>query len=243
VEPHASAGPFRFDEVTFGLYFEVMMKLIKHAVVSAVLLVSPLASTAAETKSKSAKAAPEFVCTEIIGVSVTGDWFDHGFENGIDGGRWQARWRKHAFVEQWANPADELWSMKADSPCSERSDNPDRVFFTGVNWEYKTSAEWKEKLTAVVEVLRKKYPGLKRIELLTMLRAPGNHTCGDDESIVAPYIDEAVAAVAKQFAGLVVVGPKVETDTCDVFTKGGPHFTEAGMPAVAKTYQKALGAH
>lgn len=219
------------------------MKLIPYAVVSTLLLVSPLALTAAEPKSKSAKAGPEFVCTEIIGVSVTGDWFDHGFENGIDGGRWQARWKQHAFVEQWADAASELWTMKLDSPCAQRSDNPDRVIFTGVNWEYKTADEWKTKLTAVVEVLRKKYAGLKRVELLTMLRGPESRTCGSDMTVVAPYIDEAVAAVAKQFPGLVTVGPKVEIDTCDVFTKGGPHFTEAGMPAVAKTYQKALGAH
>jgi len=222
-----------------------MANLLGRCAAATLLLLGAVAVSAAESNkpAKATGAGSGFVCTEIIGVSVTGDWFDAGFENGLDGSRWQARWRKHAFVEEWADPASDLWTMKADSPCAQRSDNPDRVLFTGVNWEYKTRAAWEEKLTAVVEVLRKKYPGLKRIELLTMLRAPGNHTCGDDESIVAPYIDEAVAGVASHYSGLVVVGPKVETDTCDVFTKGGPHFTDAGMSVVAKIYQKALTAH
>src|SRR5262249_13856041 len=53
----------------------------------------------------------DFTCTEVLGVSVTGDWFGAGFEDGIDGGRWQARSRTHAFVEQWADPNSDLWSL------------------------------------------------------------------------------------------------------------------------------------
>jgi hypothetical protein len=32
----------------------------------------------------------------------------------------------------------------------------------------------------------------------------------------------------------------VEVESCDVFTKGGPHFTEAGMAAVARLYRERL---
>jgi hypothetical protein len=213
-----------------------MKTLARRCRVSLFLAALPLAAGAAEPK------AADFACTEIIGVSVTGDWFGAGFENGIAGDHWQARWREHAFIEQWTDPAADLWTMKLESPCAQRSDNPDRELFTGVNWEYTTRAQWEEKFAAVVEVIRKKYPGVKRIELLTMLRAPGNKTCGSDKTVVAPYIDEAIAAVVARYPRLVAAGAKVETDTCDVFTKGGPHFTPPGMAAVAKTYQKALAA-
>jgi hypothetical protein len=199
-----------------------------------------LIATVAEAQSTASGA--EFVCTEVIGVSVTGDWFGAGFEDGIDGSRWQARWREHAFAEQWAGPESDLWRMKPQSPCSTRSDRPDRVVFTGVNWQWKTRSEWEEKLNAVVQTIRARYAGVRRIELLTMLRGPGNKSCGSEMTVVQPYVDEAVAAVAARFPGLVAVGPKVETPDCGVFTRGGPHFTPEGMARVARLYREALRA-
>jgi hypothetical protein len=203
------------------------------------LLLSP-GATSAEPKARAARGA--FECTQVMGVSVTGDWFGAGFEDGLDGERWQALWRSHAFVEQWADPASDVWTMKPRSPCARRSDDPDRVIFTGVNWEYKTREAWQEKLRAVVETIRIKYPGVKRIDLLTMLRGPGNRTCGSEMTVVAPYVDEAVRAVVAGHPGLVFAGPQVETGSCDVFTKGGPHFTDAGMATVARLYRERLGA-
>src|SRR5205814_7748100 len=84
-----------------------------------------------------AEALPaRFACTQVIGVSVTGDWFQAGFEQGIDGDRWQALSRSHAFIELWADPRSDLWSLPPQSPCATRAGDPDRVIFTGVTWEY-----------------------------------------------------------------------------------------------------------
>ena len=91
--------------------------------------------------------------------------------------------------------------------------------------------------------IRKKYPGVRRIDLLTMLRGPGNRSCGSEMTVVEPYVDAAVSAVAERFPGLVFAGPKVTAESCDVFTKRGPHFTDAGMAAVARLYRERLGAH
>ena len=64
-------------------------------------------------------AAPEpFVCTQVMGVSVTGDWFAAGFEALVDGARFQAVTRTHAFVELWGNPKDPVWSIPPVSPCA-----------------------------------------------------------------------------------------------------------------------------
>jgi hypothetical protein len=184
--------------------------------------------------------APAFTCTEIIGVSVTGDWFSAGFEKGLDGSRWQARWRQHAFVDQWADVASDLWTMNPQSPCANGAADPDHVIFTGVQWEWKTREAWEAGLRAVVARIREKHPGVKRIDLLTMLRGPGNRSCGSDMTVVPAYVDEAVAAVVARAPGMVFAGPRVEVESCDVFTKGGPHFTDEGMGAVARLYQKAL---
>ena len=183
----------------------------------------------------------DFTCTEVIGVSVTGDWFLAGFEDGLDGNRWQVRWRSKAFVDLWADPANELWSLPLQSACSERSQDPDRVIFTAVNWEYKTREAWEQALNAAVATFRSRYPGLRRIVVLTMLRAPGNQSCGSEMTVVQPYVDEAVANVVAKHPELVTAGPRVEALSCDIFTKGGPHFTEAGKAAVARLYQAALG--
>ena len=185
-------------------------------------------------------AADDFVCTEVLGVSVTGDWFGAGFEKGLDDGRWQVRWRSKAFVELWADPASDLWALPAQSPCTQRSDDPDRVIFTAVNWEWKTREEWESRLEAVVTTIRAKRPGARRIELMTMLRAPGNQTCGSVMTVVQPYVDEAIAAVVARHPGLVTAAPKVFLKTCEPFLKGGPHYTDAGMAVVADAYRSQL---
>src|SRR5262249_27186455 len=118
-----------------------------------ILLNKPEAVAAAPAKAGSV-AASAFSCTEVIGVCVTGDWFNAGFENGLDNSKWQVRWKAHAFIEGWADPKNELWSVPAQSPCAQRSNDPDHVVFTGVNWQYKTQAEWEQKYTAVVETLK-----------------------------------------------------------------------------------------
>jgi rhamnogalacturonyl hydrolase YesR len=197
-------------------------------------------STAPGQKTTAVSDPSPFTCTEVVGVSVTGDWFDNGFEEGLDNSRWQVRSKHHAFIELWANPQDDIWKTPPRSPCAARSDNPDHVIFTGVNWQYKTQAEWEQKYVQVVETLKGRYPGLKRIDLLTMLRGPQNKTCGSSMTVVEPFIDAALAAVVAKYPGLVFPGPKVETPSCEIFTKGGPHFTPQGMATAAKLYKARL---
>jgi hypothetical protein len=176
-----------------------------------------------------------------MGVSVTGDWFGAGFEEAVDNSRWQALTRKHAFIELWGNPRDPIWSVPIVSPCAKNADAPDRILFTGVNWQYTTVDQWTSALSKAVEVLKSRYPRVRRIELLTMLRAPGNKSCGSDMTVVAPYVDEAVARVVAANRGLVRAAPRLEAPSCAVFTKGGPHFTEPGMKEVAKVYAAHYG--
>ena len=199
--------------------------------------VSPDVATAADVA-----ADPVYTCSQVMGVSVTGEWFSGGFETHVDNGRWQAMTLSHAYVDLWADPTNTVWSTPLASPCTNDSGDPDRVLFVGCNWTYTTQAEWTTAFTAVVENLRVKYPKLKRIELLTMLRAPGNQLCADavnNETLVQPYIDASVAEIVAKYPDLVTAAPKFEAPNCDVFILGGPHLTPDGQAAVANVY----GAH
>lgn len=170
----------------------------------------------------------------VLGLAVTEEWFSAGFEPAVGDAHWQAILRPHTFVEQWANPQDPVWSQAPLSPCEQRSTNPDRVVFFAADWKYKDEGEWITGLVTAVNAIRFKYPAARRIELLPMLRAPNNVSCGDPKSVVEPFVDQAIAKISAQFSGLVQPGPKFEVPSCAVFAKGGPHFTAEGRVEVAK---------
>lgn len=181
------------------------------------------------------KGSQRFRCNLLLGVAVTSEWFEAGFERVVDDARWEAITKPHTSLEQWADPHNSVWSIEPSSACAERGNEPDRVLFTAMNWEYTTSAEWRAGLVAVVRAISSRFPSAREIDLLTMIRAPGNISCGSAMSVVQPFVDEAVLAVAAQYPDQVRVGPKLEAPNCEVFKTGGPHFTDAGRSVVAKT--------
>ncbi len=205
----------------------------------AVLLAACSTSSGAAASGADAVSSQSFVCNQVMGLSVTGEWYAAGFETAVTDGRWQAITLTHAYVDLWADPTNTVWTTPVVSPCTQNSNNPDRILFTGCNWDYTTVDQWTAALTAVVENLKVKYPNVKRIDLLTMLRAPGNQPCPDatnQETIVQPFIDAAIAKVVAAYPGLVTAAPKFEAPNCDVFILGGPHFTPDGQAAIAKVY-------
>jgi hypothetical protein len=181
-----------------------------------------------------APAATPFRCTLVLGVAVTSEWFDAGFEKVLDDARWEAITKPHTTLAEWADPANVVWSLAPVSPCGDGPADPDRVLFTGMNWDYTTAEQWVASLSSVVGTIRSRYPHAREIDLLTMIRAPGNVSCGNAMSVVQPFIDQAVQAVAARFPGLAVAGPRFEAPSCAAFKKGGPHFTTEGAAAVAK---------
>jgi hypothetical protein len=189
--------------------------------------------------SGSARSKKDYQCNLVLGVSVTYDWFTSGFENGVDGSRWEAMAPSQAlvsFIQMWNDPANQLWSMAKISPCTQHPDAPDRVIFTGVNWDYKTADEWVPQLDKMVKTLQMKFPTIKEIDLMTMLRAPNNMSCGSTETVVQPFIDDAIATIAAKYPGLVEISAKFYAPSCTVFTGGGPHFTDMGKMTIAKLY-------
>ncbi|HEX3696558.1 MAG TPA: hypothetical protein VH374_14340 [Polyangia bacterium] len=190
-------------------------------------------------------AAKGFVCTLVIGVSETYDWFTGGFETGagIDNARWEALAPSQpgpSFIADWAEPSAPLWSMAKISPCTLRPTTPDRVIFVGVNWTYSTAAEWLTEYEAVLKTIQGKFPGVKEIVLDTLIRGPDNKSCGGpdatSEVVVQAFVDSAIEMAVAAHPGLVGAAPKLYVPSCDVFSGPGPHFTAAGIKVVAKVY-------
>ncbi|MES1187232.1 MAG: hypothetical protein ABUL60_25675 [Myxococcales bacterium] len=179
-------------------------------------------------------------CTEIIGLSVTAEWYGAGFEQLVDDARFQARTRPHTFVDQWADPTHVAWTEPLASPCVDGSANPDRVVLFAANWSLQSQADWTTVLEAFVATAKRRYPALKTLEIFTVLRGPKNQSCGDPKSTVDPMIDAAIAAVAAAHPHLVHAGAKVEASDCSVFEKGGPHFTPEGRKVVAQQLATTL---
>jgi hypothetical protein len=173
--------------------------------------------------------ATNFTCTQIIGLMITGEWYNQGFEQGgVDPDKWQLKNQHYGYINVWVDPNSEFWAAPITSPCVAGSDAPDRVIFTAADWEYTTQAQWEEQLEAIIGTLQMKYPAIRRIEFMTMVRCPGNQQCNPNASIepganfsaaiqdcqVPDYQDAAIAAVAAKHAGLVGVGPQTESPHC-----------------------------
>lgn len=179
-----------------------------------------------------------FVCTQVMGVAVTRLWYAAGFEEGLDGSRWQELARPFAHLPSWADPESPFWWEAPASPCASNAHDPDRVVLVAVHWDYRSEEEWVRALDAAVANLVAKYPSLRRVELLTGLRGPGNDHCGHPKRHIPPFVDRAIERVAAANPRLVRAGPRFEVPRCDLFEKG-PYLSAEGKSTVARM----MGAH
>jgi len=188
--------------------------------------------------------ATSFVCNQVTAMTLTREWFEAGFEQdgGIVDGRWQLKAREHGYITEWANPNSDFWNEPVASPCTAGSTNPDHVVLTVLSWNpacCTTQPEWEAKIDAAIANLQAKYSALKRIDLMTVIRGPGNMLCptppvANETIVIPPELDAALAASAAKLPQLVFVAPKFEAANCAAFNGGGPHLTTAGNTAVAK---------
>ena len=130
----------------------------------------------------SAPAAPAFVCNQVTAMTLTREWYEAGFEQspGIVDDRWQLKARQSGYITAWSNPESDFWNHPVQSPCANGSASPDRVVLTVLSWRpacCTTQAQWEAQVTTAVTTLKAKYAGLKRIDLMTVVRSPGNRRC------------------------------------------------------------------
>jgi hypothetical protein len=194
--------------------------------------------------------ATGFVCNQVTAMTLTREWFEAGFEQnaGIVDARWQLKAREHGYITEWANPSSDFWNEPPESPCTNGSANPDHVVLTVLSWVpacCTTQPEWETQIDAAIMNLMTKYSALKRIDVMTIIRGPGNKLCptapaAGETIVIPPELDGAIAAAAVRFPGLVFSAPKFEAPNCAAFNGGGPHLTTAGNTAVAKTISAAF---
>ena len=185
-----------------------------------------------------------YTCTLIIGINATQEWYSKGFESLVDNGKWELIRVHSGFVELWADPKNGVWNTGPTSPCAQNANNPDRVIFIALNFDTTMLDQWVPPLTAVVKNLKAKYPGVKRIELGTFVRAPGNKPCPQapaKRSTIAQAEDDAIAMVAAANPDLVRVHPKFEAKACSEFSGNPPHPSAAGGAAWSKMYAEHYG--
>jgi len=191
-------------------------------------------SASASATPTSTPAVTGFRCNLLLGVAVTSEWFEAGFERIVDDARWEAILKPHTSLTEWGDASDPVWALAPSSACAEQPNAPDRVLLTVMKWEYKTADEWHAGLNAAVRAIQAHFPSAQQIVLLTMIRAPHNVSCGNAMSVVEPFVDEAVARAAREQPELVCAGPQLEALSCELFKNGGPHFSDAGRLEIAK---------
>ncbi|HEX3698293.1 MAG TPA: hypothetical protein VH374_23175 [Polyangia bacterium] len=178
-----------------------------------------------------------FACSEMIGLWVMSQWWDP-FEKIVDAAAWQYIFVHHGYLETWADPTSAYWATTTISPCAQKAGSPDRVIFLPFSLTLNTEEQWQTNLSKVVDAIKTKFPGVKRIEFISTIRSPNNQTCANDNDpnvVVPAYVDQAIQTVASTSGGLVTVGPKIEVANCSWWA-GGTDLTGAGNTGIGQLY-------
>ena len=190
-------------------------------------------------------ASASYACSLILGIATTSEWFG-GFEKVVDGARWELKFQDSAHIEKWADPANAVWSLPLTSPCARNADAPDRIVFMGTNYDYDTVDLFLPKYVAVLDNIRSKYPTVKRVDVMTYTRAPGNKECvganRSNDSYIKPAQDEAIDMFAAMNPGLVFPAPRWEVMSCSDFGLC-PHLTGPANAVISKTIGTYFSTH
>jgi hypothetical protein len=176
-----------------------------------------------------------YACTEFLGPNVTGEWFAAGFEEHVDGSKWQVKSPHAALVQYWADPNHKVWLEQCQDEfydCETKSKceaaDVDRIFFVVAKIDYLTATQqsWETDTEAAIATIKLKYPKLRHVELMTFVRSPEGQNCGE-QTTISPNLDAAEAAVAARSNGFVSVAPHFVVPDCNVFASA-PHMTPQG---------------
>jgi hypothetical protein len=225
------------------------------------------AALSAQTPTPVAKPTGQFACSELIGLLTTGEWWDGGFVNALGDlkGKWQGRFSHYGYTYEYAKPESYAWSpadiggvnnVRVTMPCAQSSAAPDRVVYQAWSWELTSEKAWVDSLEATLATIRAKLPSARRIDIMTIVRCPGNGWCHSDRPPLGPntdhdatrqdchvpeFVDAAFAKVAARHPGLVFVAPKFEAPSCSAKIDG-IHLHEQNRPvgeAIAEYYKAA----
>lgn len=191
-----------------------------------------------------------FSCSMYIGAYLSMEWWNAGFEEGVDNTKWQLKWHHHGHITEWAKPDSPFWADTGNpnddsqgspiqSPCTMNSKTPDRIVFLAITWALTTKEAWVTDLKASINNIKTKYPSVKRVDVMTMVRCPNNMQCNPNQMYgvadsdtnaqhqdcqVPKYADDAIAQVIAEDPGYVALGPQFEMTMCNP-SHDGAHMT------------------
>ena len=198
-----------------------------------------------------------FTCSMYIGAYLSMEWWNQGFQTGVDDGKWQLKWHHHGHITEWAKPTSPFWAdtgnpnddsmgSPIESKCTQNSNAPDRIVFLTISWALTTEAAWTQALNADIANIRAKYPSVKRVDVMTMIRCPMNMQCnpkavlggpdsdtnaGVQDCQVPGFADVAIAKLIAANPGYVALGPQFDSTMCNAPpespTHNGAHMTDA----------------
>lgn len=192
-----------------------------------------------EAGTDDAAAPGPFTCSWVLGIHTTQEWFQAGFLNVVDPTRWEASGIEMAQFN-WQDANSGLWTAPFSSAtsCAKNAKTPDRIVFCGVDGSSTTVAQFLPEYVKVVNNIKTKFPSVKRIDLMTLARAPGNKECIGANRSGSSYIktgqDDAIAMMVAMYPGFVFSTPKWEVQACSDFGLC-PHISLAANMTLAKT--------
>jgi hypothetical protein len=201
--------------------------------------------------------AGPFTCTTYIGAYLSMEWWNAGFETKVDNDKWQLKWHHHGHITEWRKADSPFWGDTGDpnndaqgspiqSACAMGSTTPDRIVFLAIDWELETEADWVAGLNESIANIKAKYPGAKRVDVMTLVRCPDNMMCnpgadygpgandsaGKQDCYVPPYVDSAIQKVIAANPTYVALGPQPQMAMCNP-SHDGAHMTGAGNQQAA----------
>lgn len=178
----------------------------------------------------------DFTCSLILGAGQTLQWYNAGFEPAVGSAKWEIKATDNTYTEAWAMPNSAFWNVTVQSPCTTSATAPDRVLFIVYSKALAAQADWEAQLNKAMANIKSKYPSVKRIDLLSMVRGPDNKMCGTAVATqVSAEQDMAMKAVADASAGMIKVGPEYFAPSCAAFaTTNNTNLTPAGAMAVGQ---------
>ena len=183
-----------------------------------------------------------FACTEVLGFSQSWEWFTGRALSERRGNvdvpaqvflnAWQGRFEFGAAVELWSDPGFHGWDGTYLSPQMCARNAVDRIIFN-VSGASREVQQWAHDIVEVLDVLREKYPAVRRIVLQPVVGAePGQ--CGDVRAAQNhPLLVSAIASVAAADRNpQIIAGPAPTVANCDHFTDLLGHLSPSGAQYV-----------
>jgi hypothetical protein len=188
------------------------------------------------------------LCTRVLGMSVTYDWFiEGGFEvqPGIEDAGWELAWESGHDVAMFADPGAVPYTMVPLSSCGRE---PDRVVFQIAARDFASPDAVVAELRSSIDNIRAAWPTVDLIELIPIVGGPGGEPCSDPDvpdkgvhaTIMYPAMVSAIAAVENGVD--VVAGPDLRVADCALFRDGAGHLTVEGSALVAAELAEHYGA-